>query len=109
MDLGRWEFGHAGNSIRSLARIQLRDQLVECNAPPAVLEKKEPTCSAEIFACFIQSEKRCEVDLDLDRLRDTLLDILTLPSGMITASLEQDAEFFKDNMKKLEHGRPAQN
>ena len=36
MKLSRMEFSHACLFIESLARIQLRDQLVECNAPAAV-------------------------------------------------------------------------
>ena len=75
MDLTRWEFGHAGILIRSLARVQLRDQLEELDAPPAVFIRQQPKDYDEVFRCCFQSAKRCEVDLDLDRLRDTLLDI----------------------------------
>jgi hypothetical protein len=107
MDLTRREFGHAGILIRTLARIQLRDQLVECNAPPAIFQKQQPTNSAEIFACCFQTAMRCEADLDLDRLRDTLLDILMLPYDRIVHSLDQDAEFEKDDQRMLEQWSPS--
>ncbi len=102
IDLTRWEFGHAGILIRSLARVQLRDQLIECNAPPVKFVKRQPRTPDEVLACCFQSAKRCEVDLDLDRLRDTLLDILLLPLEAITSVLDQDAEFCLDNKKTLE-------
>ncbi len=106
MDLNRWEFGHAGILIRSLARIQLRNQLSECEAPPAVFHKQQPTNSAEIFACCFQSAERCEVDLDLDRLRDTMLDVLMSSHEKIIFSLEQDAEFQEDDKKTIEQWNP---
>jgi len=108
MDLSRWEFGHAGVLVRSLARIQLRDQLVECNAAPAVFQKQQPTNSTEIFNCCFQSARRCEVDLNLDRLRDTILDILTLSLNDIIPSLDQDADFEEDDQKTIAQWRPVQ-
>ena len=95
-------FGHAGSFIRSIARVQLRDQLVECNAPSAVFVERQPRNHAEVFQCCFQSAKRCEVGLDLDRLRDTLLDILILSQADILPSLKQDAEFCSGNTKTIE-------
>jgi hypothetical protein len=102
MDLSRWEFGHAGILIRSLARVQLRDQLMGDSAPPVKFVKRQPRTPDEVLACCFQSAKRCEVDLDLDRLRDTLLDILILLMEVIASLLKKDAEFCSDNKKTLE-------
>jgi hypothetical protein len=102
MDLSRWEFGHAGLFIRSLAKIQLRDQLVECNAPPAVFRRQEPKSMDEIIGCIFQSALRCEVDLYLDRIRDTLLDVLIFPMEAIAPRLKQDAEFCLDGTMTIE-------
>lgn len=100
MDLNRWEFGHAGLFIRSLARIQLRNQLVECNAAPVTEFKvQEPCSSTHILSCMFQSACRCRVRLDLDRLRDTLLDVLVIP---VSTALIADEEFCEDTQKTLE-------
>ena len=52
------------------------------------------------MACF-QSAKRCEVHLDLDRLRDTLLDVLALPLDDLAEALKQDAAFCSDKRKTI--------
>lgn len=101
MDLSRWKFGHAGLLIRSLARIQLRDQLVECNAPPAVFHERQPKNREEAFVCCFQTAKRCEVDLNLDRLRDTMLDVLILRLGTMRQMISQDAAFCSDREKQI--------
>ncbi len=102
-DLSRWEFGHAGILIRTLARIQLRNQLVEFNAPPAVFRERLPKNSVEAFQFCFQSAKRCEVDLDLDRLRDTMLDVLTLSWETMVSLLKQDTAFCLDRKKTISH------
>lgn len=102
IDLSRWEFGHAGVLVRSLARVQLRNQLVECKAAPVEFVKVEPKTSVDIFRCAFQSALRCEVNLDLDRLRDTMLDVLVTPQEALTNILKVDAEFCSDKEKTLE-------
>lgn len=101
IDLSRWEFGYASTFIRAMARGQLRDQLVECNAKPAVFIEQKPRDRMDAFMCCFQSAKRCEVDLDLDRLRDSMLDILITPREDLINMAKQDAEFCMDSERTL--------
>ncbi len=101
MDLSRWEFGHAGIFIRALARIQLRDQLVELNATP-LNDWEAPIPDGSLSSCFA-SAMRCECDIDLDRLRDTLLDVLPADSGYLQVLLNIDSRFQEDNSLALEN------
>lgn len=101
IDLSRWEFGYASTLTRSMARIQLRSQLVECNADPAVFHEVQPKNKSEIFMSCFQSAKRCEVDLDLDRLRDTMLDALITSREDLIVVLNFDAKFSSDKERTL--------
>lgn len=101
VDLSRWKFGHAGALVRTLARVQLRNQLVECNADPAFFQEIKPENKAEVFMSCFQSAKRCEVTLNHDRLRDTMLDVLITPLDILTDVLNKDAEFCSDKERTL--------
>lgn len=102
IDLSKWEFGHASTFIRAMARVQLREQLIECNAEPAKFTEKIPQNTGEVLMCCFQSAKRCAVDLNLDRLRDTMLDVLIMPREDLAKILKQDADFCKDSERPLE-------
>lgn len=51
--------------------------------------------------CCFQSAKRCEIDLNLDRLRDTMLDVLVKPRECLVDVISQDSEFCKNSERGL--------